>query len=175
MKYCAYCASDIIKKTPEDDFRQRYVCSSCQHVFYQNPLIVCACIVECGDEILLCRRGVDPQRNLWTMPGGFMEVGETTAEGAIRETQEETMANVAISRLHGIYDIPRSNRVYFIYRATLQAGGYSITKESSEVDLFTEDKIPWDEMAFDVVECSLRHYYRMRKGNVNYQVHTEVI
>ena len=165
MKYCSHCAGTINRKIPENDHVRRDVCQDCGHIFYQNPLIVAGCIVEHEDSILLCRRDIEPRLGFWTIPGGFMELDETTAQGAARETYEEALAEVEITRLHGVYNIPRVNQVYFVYRGQLKGAEFGVTYESSEVALFKKDEIPWDEMAFGVIKQTLSHYYKILDQN----------
>lgn len=165
MKYCSHCAGLIIRKIPENDHLERDVCSNCHHVFYKNPLVVSSCIVESGNSILLCRRNIDPGNGFWTIPGGFLENKETTEEAAIRETNEEAMAEVAIGSLHGIYNIPRASQLYFVYRGTLVGDQFAPTPESREVALFREEDIPWDEIAFTVVKVALQYYFLHQQNN----------
>ena len=107
---------------------------------------------------MLCRRGIEPRRGYWTLPGGFMEMDETTQEGALRETREETRAKVEIERLHGIYNMPQINQVYFIYLAKMKSPHFETTAESTEIELVEPQNIPWDRLAFRVMRRSLEQY-----------------
>jgi ADP-ribose pyrophosphatase YjhB (NUDIX family) len=109
--------------------------------------------------VLLCRRAIEPRQGLWTLPAGFLENGETTLQGAARETWEEARAEVYEQQLYRLFDIPGINQVYMFYRARIVAGAFGVGAESTEVDLFTEDAIPWDEIAFPVVYHTLREYF----------------
>ena len=108
---------------------------------------------------MLCKRGIEPRKGYWNVPGGYMENGETVEEGAIREVFEETLSKVKITSLHMVYSIPRINQVYMHFLADLQALDFQITPESTEVQLFTEAEIPWDELAFPVITETLKHYF----------------
>lgn len=106
----------------------------------------------------MCKRGIEPRANYWTLPGGFMEINETTEQGAIRETWEEARAKVEIVKLHGVYNIPRINQVYFFYLAKMLSPDFETTFESTEIKFCTKDEIPWDDLAFKVVDLALRQY-----------------
>ena len=86
MKYCPECGGKASIKTPSGDNRERIVCDECELINYQNPKIVVGCIPVIGDEILLCKRAIEPRYGFWTIPAGFMELGETLIQGAKRET-----------------------------------------------------------------------------------------
>jgi len=85
MKYCSRCGAEVSIQTPEDDNRERWVCDRCDTIHYQNPLPVVGCIVESDDKVLLCKRSIEPRYGYWTVPAGFMELGESLAEGAAHE------------------------------------------------------------------------------------------
>lgn len=162
MKYCSQCGAPVELSIPEGDDRPRHVCGNCGTVHYQNPKMVVGCIPEWEDRILLCRRAIEPRRGLWTLPAGFMENGETTQQGAARETLEEAGARVEIGGLYSLFNLPHINQVYLIYRARLLDLAFGPGAESLEVDLFRQDAIPWDEMAFPVVSETLALYWRDR-------------
>ena len=136
----------------------RYVCknTSCGFIHYQNPNVVAGCIVEWQDEILLCRRAIEPRKNYWTIPAGFMENSETVESAAARETWEEARAKVESIKLFAVYSIPHVNQVYIIFRGKLATPAYAPGEESLEAQLFTQDKIPWDDLAFPVVHKALK-------------------
>jgi len=106
----------------------------------------------------MCKRGIEPRKSYWTLPGGFMELNETTEQGAVRETWEEARARVEIERLHGVYNIPRINQVYFFYLARMLSPEFETTFESTEIKFCTKDEIPWGDLAFKVVDLALRQY-----------------
>ena len=150
-------------RVPPGDSLARHVCDACQAIHYQNPRMVVGCIVEWEDRILLCRRAIEPRYGLWTVPAGFMENGETTFEGATRETIEEANARVEIGPLYALYNIPHVNQVYILFRARLLDLDFSAGAETLEVKLFREDEIPWDQIAFATVRNTLTQYYRDRR------------
>jgi len=162
MKYCSRCGHEVTLRVPAGDNMPRYVCDSCTEIHYQNPKIVAGCIPEWGDQILLCRRAIEPRYGLWTLPAGFMENGETTEEAAVRETWEEAEARVQITALQSVFSIPHISQVYLMFRAALTTADYGCGAESLEVRLYRESDIPWGEIAFTVIGESLRRYYADR-------------
>ncbi len=166
MKFCSYCGVVVTLRIPEGDDRNRYVCDACGVIHYQNPRVIVGCLPVHEDKILLCRRAIEPRYGLWTLPAGFMENGETTMEGAARETWEEARATVVDQHLYRIFDMPQINQVYMFYRTGIVDGQFGVGPESTEVELFAEDDIPWQEMAFLPVTQTLREFLEDRKeGN----------
>lgn len=163
MKYCSQCGIDILLKIPAGDDRERFVCESCDLVFYNNPRMIVGCLPEYGDKVLLCKRAIEPRAGYWTLPAGFMENGETTVQGAARETWEEARAKVSGQELYRLFDIPNINQVYMFYRCALVDGEYGVGPESSEVGLFSEDEIPWDDIAFPVMYHTLKEFFSDRR------------
>ncbi len=162
VKYCSLCGASVSSKVPEGDNVMRYVCDACDTVHYQNPKIVAGCIVTWQDRILLCRRAIEPRYGLWTIPAGFMELGETVNAAAARETMEEACAVVEIDELFALYNIPHVSQVYIIFKAHLNAPEYSPGEESLETELFSVDEIPWEELAFPVVSAALKRFVEIR-------------
>jgi len=159
MKYCSDCGATVILRVPEGDNLPRFVCSTCQTIHYQNPNIVAGCIPERDDSILLCRRAIEPRHGYWTLPAGFMENSETTIEAAARETLEEAGARVEVTNLFAIYNLPHINQVYMMFRSRMPDPEYQAGIESLEVAMFKESEIPWNQLAFPVIEETLRRYY----------------
>ena len=156
------CGSQVDLKVPSGDNRERHVCTSCGEIHYQNPKIVTGCIPVWEDKVLLCKRAIEPRYGLWTVPAGFMENGESTHAGAMRETLEEANARVAIDELYMTVNLPLINQVYMLFRAQLVDLDFSAGEESLDVRLFSEDEIPWEELAFPTVEISLKRFFADR-------------
>lgn len=173
MNFCSHCGSPVILQTPDFDQRQRHVCPSCSTIHYSNPNIIAGCIATFDNKVLLCRRAIEPQIGYWTLPAGFLENGETTEEGAARESWEEARARVEIDALYGLFNVPHISQVYMIYRAQLMSPKVSAGIESLEARLFSEDEIPWDQLAFSVVETTLKRFFEDRK-NQQFSLITEV-
>lgn len=150
-------------RTPPGDDKPRQVCDQCGFVNYVNPKIVAGVVASAPDgRVLLARRAIEPRRGFWTVPAGFMEEGESTAEGAAREAFEEARAKVSIDALLGLYEVPRISQVHIMYRATLDDLDVSPGPESLEVGLFAFDDIPWDEIAFPTGIWALRDWHASR-------------
>ena len=163
MKYCSKCATEVERKIPEGEDRERDVCPACHEIFYVNPKIICGCIPTVGDKVLLCKRAIEPRYGKWTLPAGFMENRETTEEGAAREMWEEAEARAVDMSLYRIFDVPHISQVYVFYRCEVLDGKFGAGSESLESRLYSEDEIPWDELAFPVVIEMLREFFVDRK------------
>ena len=170
MNFCSHCGGTVVIRTPDGDHLPRHICPSCGTVHYQNPKMVVGCIPEWEDKILLCRRAIEPKYGLWTLPAGFMENGETTLEGAARETWEEAGARIEIGGLYTLFNLPHINQVYLMFRARLLDLDYQSGIESLETRLFTEAEIPWEEIAFRTVRATLELYFEDRKDG-NFEFH----
>ena len=144
-----------IKTIPAGDNRIRLVCPDCGYIEYANPKVVVGAVCTWEDKVLLCRRAIEPQLGLWTIPAGFMELGESTSEGAIREVWEEACARVRVEGLVGVYEIPRISQVQMIYRAAMIDPAHAPGVESLEVRLFAWTDIPWSTLAFPSVAWAL--------------------
>ena len=167
MKYCSNCGSRVSLKIPDGDSFERYVCSNCNTIHYQNPRMIVGCIPVWEDKILLCRRAIDPKYGMWTVPAGFLENSETAEQGAIRETEEESGAHVELVRLHSLYSLPHVGQVYAIYLANMTSAHFDAGKESLECRFFAINEIPWDEIAFTAVTFSLKKYVENLENNSN--------
>lgn len=172
MKYCSECGSEVSFKIPEGDNRERHVCDNCGIIHYINPRIIAGTVPVYDGKVLLCRRAIEPRKGYWTLPAGFMENGETTAEAAARETIEEAEANVTIQGLYTVFNLPHISQVYLFFRAEVIDGQYGVGEESLETQLFEEQDIPWQELAFPTIHRTLKHYFADRKED-HYPVRTE--
>lgn len=164
MKFCSQCGAPLILRVPPGDNLLRHVCGTCDTVHYQNPKIVAGCIPEWEDRVLLCRRAIEPRHGLWTLPAGFMENGESAVAAAARESLEEANAVVENLTLYGLYSLIHVSQVYLMFRGQLKDGQASPGEESLEVRLYTENEIPWDQIAFTVVHETLRQYFAERRS-----------
>jgi ADP-ribose pyrophosphatase YjhB (NUDIX family) len=163
MKYCCQCGNAVSLRIPRGDDRHRIVCDQCEWVHYENPRMI-VCTVPCyEDQVLLCKRSIEPRWGLWTVPGGFMENGETLQNGALRETTEEAGARVSLDSLYAIYNLPHIDQVHFFFLGKLLDVDFQAGKESLEVALFREAEVPWQQIAFPAVTNVLRHYFRDRQ------------
>ncbi|WP_257283877.1 NUDIX hydrolase [Endozoicomonas sp. SESOKO1] len=164
--YCSVCGHETRKKVPEGDHRLRDVCDYCQTIHYQNPRVITGCLPVYRDKVLMCKRAIEPRKGFWTLPGGFMELGETIEEGAARETREEACADVTIESLYTLFNVVHVGQLSAFFLARLERPDYAPGEESLEVALFAEDEIPWDQLAFSTIGRTLRHYFADRQEGV---------
>jgi ADP-ribose pyrophosphatase YjhB (NUDIX family) len=158
LRHCTECGTAVNYRVPTDDNRERAVCPACGHVQYQNPLNVVGTLPLADDgRVLLCRRAIEPRRGFWTLPAGFMELGETVEQGALRETTEEAGARVELLGLMALINVLHVGQVHFFYRARLLDLDFAPGEESLEVRLFHWEELPWDELAFRTVRLTLEH------------------
>jgi ADP-ribose pyrophosphatase YjhB (NUDIX family) len=175
MKYCSTCgSSEIVQRVPAGDTLSRYVCGNCGTIHYQNPKIVVGCLPEFEGSVLLCKRAIEPRRGLWTLPAGFLENGETLVAGGARETLEEARAKVEVGALYTMISLPQINQVYVMFRARLLDLDFGPGPESLDVRLFSEDQVPWEEMAFRTITRTLRNYFLDRKQGL-FPVHVSAL
>lgn len=163
MKFCSHCGHTVVFEIPTGDDRPRHLCRDCGAIHYVNPRVIVGTLPYLGDQVLLCKRAIEPRYGLWTLPAGFMENGESSEQGALRESWEEARATMRVDELFSVYDIPHINQVYLLYRGELTDTNFGPGPESLEVELFDERDIPWDEMAFPVMTQTLKHYFSDRE------------
>jgi ADP-ribose pyrophosphatase YjhB (NUDIX family) len=164
MNYCSHCgAPGPVFEIPEGDNRPRFICKSCDTIHYSNPNIVAGCLPVWEGKVLLCRRAIAPRVGYWNVPSGYLENGETVEEGAIREVWEEAEAEVAIRGVHSLYSLPQLNQIYIHFLADLKDGQYGVGPESSETQLFSEEEIPWEEIAFTSSVFTLKKFFADRR------------
>jgi ADP-ribose pyrophosphatase YjhB (NUDIX family)/predicted RNA-binding Zn-ribbon protein involved in translation (DUF1610 family) len=158
-RYCHQCGGQLIERLIRSERPTRLTCESCGFIHYMDARVVCAIIVERSGNVLLQQRAMGPRSGYWTFPGGFLEVGESTAEGALRETKEEVGLDVTLGPLHGVYTRPHVGIVMVVYRGTSTEGEATVADdESSAVRWFAPDEIPWDDLAFDTTISALRDW-----------------
>jgi ADP-ribose pyrophosphatase YjhB (NUDIX family) len=164
-------------KVPPGDSRPRRVCDRCGFVDYVNPKIVVGAVVAVSDRgsafgegavpladvaVLLCRRAIMPRRGYWTLPAGFMEEGETVADGTRREAREEALVELELDGLLAIYDVPHLSQVQIFHRARMKTPAFGAGDETLEARLFAWADIPWRELAFYSVSWALDAFERSR-------------
>jgi ADP-ribose pyrophosphatase YjhB (NUDIX family) len=159
MKFCSNCAAPIARRVPPGDSLPRWLCDACGSIHYQNPRLVVGTLPEWEGKLLLCRRAIEPRYGYWTLPAGFMENDETTAEAALRETLEEAGARAELGAPFSMISVPRVNQVHLFYRARLLDLAFKPGTESLEVALYEEAQIPWQEIAFRTVGATLKHWF----------------
>jgi len=151
-----------MRAIPDGDNRARLVCPDCGFIKYDNPLVVVGAVAAWEDRILLCRRAIAPRRGYWTLPAGYLELHETAADGARRETREEAGAEIEIDALLAVYNIPRISQIQLIYRARLRSPDIAPGEESEAVALYDWASIPWADIAFPSVHWALKDFQAVR-------------
>lgn len=165
IKHCRNCGTAVTYRIPDDgDTRERAVCPACSTIHYENPLNVVGTVPHWGDKVLLCKRNIEPRKGKWTLPAGFLELNETASQGAARETDEEAGAQIELEGLYTIISVPRVGQVHLFYRARLLSDQFDPGTETMEARLYTEDEIPWDEIAFRTVKETLERYFADRRA-----------
>lgn len=170
MRFCSNCGAGVNFRTPPGDNLPRHVCDDCGTVHYSNPKLVVGAIAEWEDRILLCRRAIEPRHGYWTLPAGFMENAETTADAAARETLEEACARIRVGDLFSLINVAHISQVHVVYRAQLLDLDFRAGDESLEVALFHERDIPWDSIAFRTISLTLQRYFEDRRAG-HYRFH----
>lgn len=170
INYCTQCANPLARIIPPDDNRVRDVCLQCGSVHYQNPRNVVGVVPIWGDKILLCKRAIEPRYNTWTLPAGFMELKESTAEGAMREADEEAGAHLELGELFTVIDVPEAGQVHLYYLATVTSPELNPGPESLDAKFFALDEIPWDNLSFKTVSTTIEHYLADRQKG-HFSVH----
>ncbi len=164
LDFCSKCGAKLALRVPPGDSLPRSVCDNCGTIHYRNPLVVVGTIPQWEDQVLLCKRAIEPRRGLWTLPAGFMELGETIAQAALRETLEEAKARVELGEVFALLSVPHVDQVHVFYRARLLDCDFAPGEETLEVGLFRKGEIPWKEIAFRTISTTLRHLYADRKA-----------
>ena len=174
IKHCRVCGTEVNYRVPADDNRERAVCPACGEIHYENPINVVGTVPIWDDQVLLCRRNIEPRYGLWTLPAGFLEMGESTAEGAVRETVEEAGAHIELQELFTVLNVVRAGQVHFFYRARMLDTHLDPGPETIEAQLFREDEVPWDRLAFRTVRQTLEHFFADRRAG-SFKLHTAAV
>lgn len=171
MQFCSQCGRPVSLQVPEGDNIPRYCCDSCGVIHYQNPRLVVGCVPEWEDRILICRRAIEPRLGYWTLPAGFMENGESTADAAARETLEEACADVEILEPVSMIDVPHIHQVHLLFRGRMRSGSHASGAESLDTRLVRPDEIPWQELAFPTIHFTLERYLADRERGQGFGFH----
>jgi ADP-ribose pyrophosphatase YjhB (NUDIX family) len=145
------------RRIPDGDDRERRVCDSCGWIDYENPRVIVGAVVKVGQQVLLCRRAIEPRHGYWTIPAGFLEQHETASDGALREAWEEARVRLMLKGLLAVYSVPRISQIQLIHFAELAEPGFAPGPESLDVRLFDWDDVPWSDLAFPSVHWALSH------------------
>lgn len=173
VRFCQWCGGQTKHGIPDDEEKLRAICTVCGKITYQNPKMVVGCLIHHDDKILLCKRKIEPSYGLWTLPAGYMEIGESAVDGAIRETLEEANAEVEVTSPFAQLDIPLIGQTYIIFRGKLKKPHFSPGPESIECRLFSLDDIPFESLAFSSMLVTLKLYVEdVKAGRVSFHYGT---
>ncbi|SMC37840.1 ADP-ribose pyrophosphatase YjhB, NUDIX family [Desulfocicer vacuolatum DSM 3385] len=173
IKFCSNCGGNMKQGIPHGDDHMRAICTQCGFIHYLNPKVVVGCIPQWGDKILMCKRNIEPGKGKWTLPAGYLENGETMEAGAARETLEETRGMVNITGPCRLFNIPHVNQIYMMFRAELTSREFGPTPESTHVQLFQKEEIPWDNIAFSVIHKTLKDFFSEKhRGSHSFEIKT---
>jgi ADP-ribose pyrophosphatase YjhB (NUDIX family) len=151
-----------VRSVPEGDDRERLVCGDCGFILYENPKVIVGAVCTWEDRYLLVKRAIEPRLGTWTMPIGYMELNETTEQGALREVWEEARAVAEVDGLLAVFSFPQISQVHMIYRARMVSPEFAAGPESLDARLFTWDEIPWDGLAYANVRMALDYEREVR-------------
>ncbi|MEE4186231.1 MAG: NUDIX hydrolase [Gammaproteobacteria bacterium] len=168
IRFCPDCGADVRSEIPAGDNRLRYCCNACATVHYENPKLVIGCVPVHNDKILLCKRAIAPRLGYWTLPAGFMELGESMEDAAARETREEACAEVRIERLLASVNVVLAGQVHVFFNARLEAPDFAAGSESLAVELVAPADIPWPELAFTSNRIALEQHLLQRAAGRGY-------
>ena len=163
MKFCPDCGAAVERRIPEGDQLPRAVCVACDTVHYQNPRVVVGCVPEWQGRILLCRRAIEPRHGYWTVPAGYLEIGESLLAAAARETAEEALADVEVGSMLCVVNVLYGAQVHVMFRAQMRSARHAAGIESLETRLYDEGEIPWDQIAFSSGRFALERYFEDRR------------
>ena len=176
FKHCPSCGQAVEYRVPADDNRERATCTACATVHYENPINVVGTLPVWGEgpnaQVLLCKRAIEPRYGLWTLPAGFLELGETAAEGALRETDEEAGAQIELQPLYSLMNVVSVGQIHLYYRARLLSPEFNPGPETLEARLFHEHEVPWDALAFRTVRETLRRFFEDRRLGRPFALHS---
>jgi ADP-ribose pyrophosphatase YjhB (NUDIX family) len=157
IRFCALCGGEMRLRMVMPDRKRFKVCSRCGFVDFPGPKLVAGCLVIDAARVLLLRRGIMPEIGKWTFPGGYVDLGETPQQAALRETCEEVGMQVELDRILGVYSDPAHPiAAVVVYLAKPGVEEASVSDEATEVRYFAPDEIPWDQIAFRTTTDALR-------------------
>lgn len=161
INFCPDCGGPLVRHVVGGEQRGHSLCHRCQLPWCDYPRVVVTTFVACGDCLLWVQRGLQPQRGKWAIPGGFLEQGETLAEGAARELREE--AGILLPpdalQLYMTGSITFINQMYVGFRAFVPTEACTPGLESMACQFFSRSECPWGEVAYPQVNDSIRQAY----------------
>ncbi|MDM7998300.1 MAG: NUDIX hydrolase [Acidobacteriota bacterium] len=161
--FCPRCGSALVERYIEIEQHTRKICSGCGYIYYLNPKVVAGAVPRQEDRIWLVRRSIEPSSGCWTFPAGYVDLGESVPEAAVRETREETLLDIRLDGLLNVYSYASVGIVLIAYCATVIGGIAGPTPESEEVRAFRIEDIPWLSLAFPSTRDALKDYVAFNK------------
>ncbi|MCZ6620729.1 MAG: NUDIX hydrolase [Deltaproteobacteria bacterium] len=160
-RFCPRCGGGLESRKLKANEPKRLVCQKCSFVFYLDPKVVVGTLFTIEDRVVLLRRGIEPAMGKWVFPGGYVDRGERVGDAAIREAKEESLLDVGLRALLGVYSYPRSPNVIVVYAAEVVGGELGPGDESLEAKAFSVSDIPWDGLAFTSTREALNDYIKL--------------
>lgn len=159
-RYCPPCGHSLESRQLKAGDPKRLVCTKCEFVLYLDPKVAVGTIIAMQDSrIVLVRRAIEPGYGRWVFPGGYVDRGEVVSAAALREAREEAGIEIRLDGLVSIYSYPGRPPVIIVYAATATSGELHHDDESLEIGTFSEDEVPWADLAFRSTHEALRDYY----------------
>ena len=160
-RFCPRCGGGLELRKLKANEPKRLVCQKCSFVFYLDPKVVVGTIFTIENRVVLLRRGIEPAMGKWVFPGGYMDRGESVGDAAIREAKEESLLDVGLCALLGVYSYPRMPNIIVVYAAEVVGGELGAGDESLEAKAFSVSDIPWDGLAFTSTREALNDYIKL--------------
>ncbi len=161
MNFCPECGTPLQRRTTSGIARERKWCGGCNAYRHCHPSVMLTCFVSHADKLLWIQRNLEPRRGLWAIPGGFMEQGETLAEGAARELREETgiCLPAAALTIYMIGTITFINQVYVSFRVSMDSDWCEAGEEAQAAAFLSRRECPWDRLAYPEVNDAIIRAY----------------
>ncbi len=180
MSYCRNCGAALAAEIDPARQGERLRCHQCNSWWADHPSVMLTCFIACGRKLLWIQRKLDPRSGFWAIPGGFMEAGESLAEGAARELWEETGIVIAPEQLEFYMTgtITFINQVYVAFRAEVESEECQPGSEAIAAAFYSREQCPWDQVAYPEVNDSIRRAYddleQRRYGNYQGEMTEEI-
>ncbi len=160
-KFCPVCGGRLENRLIRAGEPERLVCTACDFIFYIDPKLAVIALVPYRGGLVMVRRAIQPGYGLWVVPGGFVDVGEKVEEAVVRETLEETNLTVRVVRLLNVHSYHQSRTVVLSYITEYLSGELTAGDEELEAQVFTQEEIPWEDIAFSSTRDAMKEYVQL--------------